>query len=74
MSLNQFNRWVQILYNEGFNRGTEVAQEETVAAIREFDLYELILSVKGIGEKRAIALMKKIVREDWEVDDFEGNA
>jgi 3-methyladenine DNA glycosylase/8-oxoguanine DNA glycosylase len=67
MSLNQFNRWVRIIYEhgvaEGRNQQGMSETRELLAEIEENDLRELLLSVKGIGEKRADEVMKKIIKK-----------
>lgn len=72
MSLNEFNRWIEVVYKQGAQDGIDFVEKETIAEIQENDLYHILLSVKGIGEKRALAVMKKIIGEDWEVSDVEG--
>lgn len=67
MTLNQFNRWVECVYKSGMQDGLDTVYEETVAEIPEDDLRSILLSVKGIGEKRADEIMKKILSYEIEV-------
>jgi len=53
MSLNDFNRWVSEIYRTGFLDGMEKKDEKIVAEITDDCLLKTMLSVKGIGEKRA---------------------
>lgn len=64
MTLNQFNRWVECVYKSGMQDGLDTVYEETVAEVAEDDLYEILLSVKGIGPKRADEVMRKILKNN----------
>ena len=64
-SLNEFNRWTEVIYKSGFQDGIDAVEEETVAELHENDLYDILLSVRGIGAKRASEVMKKIIGENW---------
>ena len=73
-SLNEFNRWVTSLYNQGFDSGIEFAKnnlyieqkivpEDLVSAYTDERLMEILLSVKGIGKNRAQEVVDKIMNE-----------
>ena len=62
MSLNQFNRWAESVYKHGVQDGIDFIEEETVAELTEDDLYNILLSVKGIGQKRADEVMRRILK------------
>lgn len=64
MSLNEFNRWALSLYASGMQDGIEESEKDLVAEISDEKLLEILLSVKGIGPKRADEVMKKIMKED----------
>lgn len=64
MTLNQFNRWVECVYKSGMQDGLDTVYEDTVAEVAEDDLYEILLSVKGIGPKRADDVMRKILKNN----------
>lgn len=66
-TLNQFNRWVESIYKSGMMDELARVNDETVAEVTEDDLYDILLSVKGIGEKRAAEIMKKILAHGSEV-------
>ena len=62
MTLNNFNRWLKYeLYEAAVQEAYEIQQRDVIAEIGEEDLYESILSVKGIGEKRAEQIVKAII-------------
>ena len=67
MSLNQFNRWAESVYKHGAQDAIDYIEEQTVAELYEDDLYAVLLSVKGIGEKRANEVMSKIT--GWRIDE-----
>lgn len=69
LPLNSFNRWVESIYESGKQDGIDFVSQETVAEVGENELYNILLSVKGIGPTRAMQVMRKIVSEDWEVCD-----
>lgn len=69
LPLNSFNRWVENIYESGKQDGIDFVSQETVAEVGENELYNILLSVKGIGPARAMQVMRKIVSEDWEVCD-----
>ena len=64
MSLNELNRWALSLYASGMQDGIEESEKDVVAEISDEKLLEILLSVKGIGSKRADEVMKKIMKED----------
>ena len=62
MTLNEFNRWLTFeLYQTAVQEAYEIQQRDVIAEIGEEDLMEAILSVKGIGEKRAEQIIKAII-------------
>lgn len=65
LSFNDTNRWISVLYAQAYDDGKNENQvsEECVAAMTEERLLEIILSVKGIGQKRAEELLNKILEE-----------
>ena len=69
LPLNSFNRWVENIYESGKQDGINFVSQETVAEVREDELYNILLSVKGIGPARAMQVMRQIVSEDWEAYD-----
>ena len=60
MTFNQFNRWVEVLYKSGFEDGLNAGQDNVIAEISDDELMEILLSVKGIGRKRAEQVIEKI--------------
>lgn len=64
MSLNEINRWASVVYQSGMQDGIDLTNEDIVAEISEDTLREILLSVKGIGPKRADEVMEKILKED----------
>lgn len=58
MSLNELNRWALSLYASGMQDGIEESEKDLVAEISDEKLLEILLSVKGIGPKRADEVMK----------------
>lgn len=69
LPLNSFNRWVENIYESGKQDGINFVSQETVAEVGENELYNILLSVKGIGPARAMQVMRKLIGEDWEVSD-----
>lgn len=67
LSFNDFNRWItevyKIAYTDGRNDSAALMNEDCVAALTEDRLLEIILSVKGIGRKRAEEAVAKILQE-----------
>jgi len=74
MSLNDFNRWVESVYRSGFDDAyhltqkdlynqMEIEPKDLVSACTEDRLMEIILSVKGIGQRRAQEVVDKIMNE-----------
>lgn len=62
MTLNDFNRWITVLYECGFNDGIEKSEEGLISEVDEEQLFGILISVKGIGEKRAREAVDKIMR------------
>ena len=73
-TLNEFNRWIESVYRDGvddaftltqkdlYNRMT-IEAEDLVSAYTDERLMEILLSVKGIGFKRAQQVVDKIMNE-----------
>ncbi len=76
MSFNDMNRWLKSFYETAHQNGVDEAVENGVVvpeppehctvAIANDDLYDLLLSIKGIGETRANEIMDKM--EEFGVD------
>lgn len=73
-TLNEMNRWVETIYRDGFEAGYNVTQKDLynqitiepkdlVSAYTDERLMEILLSVKGIGRKRAQEVVDKILKE-----------
>lgn len=65
-SLNEFNRWMMTLYETAFEDGLREGESEfddCIATISEDRLLEILLSVKGIGVKRAEKIIATILNE-----------
>lgn len=65
LSYNDFNRWITNMYTIAFKDGADAASlpEDCEAVLTEDRLREILLSVKGIGEKRADEVIEKILAE-----------
>ncbi len=67
LSFNDFNRWITEVYKnayvDGRNDSATLINEDCVAALTEDRLLEIIMSVKGIGRKRAEEAVAKILQE-----------
>ena len=63
LSFNDFNRWVMSIYASAYQDGIDDADSDCVAALTDERMMELILSVKGIGKRRAEELLVKICEE-----------
>lgn len=65
LSFNDFNRWVTEIYKSAYEDGAteNPIQDECVAALTEDRLMEILLSTKGIGQKRANAILDSILQE-----------
>lgn len=61
MTLNQFNEWLMIIYESGVQDGVDQCEEGVISELDEDELMDILLSVKGIGEKRAREAVEKIV-------------
>lgn len=66
LSLNDFNRWMTVLYQTAFEAGLHEGESELNEAIilDEDRLLQIILSVKGVGQKRAELIVDKILSEE----------
>ncbi len=69
LSLNDFNRWLTVFYTEAFNHGVEHATKEQKREpdmTEEYDpityeeLRAVILTVPGVGGKRADMIIEKL--------------
>lgn len=65
LSYNDFNRWITNMYTIAFKDGADAASlpEDCEAVLTEDRLREILLSVKGIGERRADEVIEKILAE-----------
>lgn len=63
LSYNEFNRWVMSIYSSGLQEGINITEDDVIAELTDDRLYELIRSVKGIGETRALEAVNKILDE-----------
>jgi len=74
LTLNEMNRWVESVYRDGFEAGYSVTQKDLynqmtiepsdlVSAYTDERLMEILLSVKGIGKRRAQEVVDKILAE-----------
>lgn len=61
MTLNELNRWAGVVWKSGFEDGLDAAYEDVIVEIGTEDLLLAIMSVKGIGEKRARQVMDAIL-------------
>ena len=76
MSFNEFNRWITEFYAAAYQDGAEAVVTDSdplddpdlVAAIEQERLYEVLLSVPGIGEKLADRILKAILQEGISYD------
>ena len=73
-TLNEMNRWIESVYKDGFDAGYNITQKDLynrmtiepsdlVSAYTDERLMEILLSVKGIGFKRAQQVVDKIMNE-----------
>lgn len=64
MSFNQFNRWVESVYAtayaDGYSKGTEELGENPVI-LGEDEFFNLLLTVPGIGNKKAAMIVQTIL-------------
>ena len=70
-SFNELNRWVLTFYKQAFKDGQESIEpfdiectlepEDCNVAISTEELKEILMSVKGIGEKRADEVIQKLL-------------
>lgn len=63
MSLNDLNRWIASVYTSAVQEGINMTNNDVVAELTEDRLYEIIKSVKGIGETRAREATNRILAE-----------
>lgn len=63
LSLNDTNRWIKSVYASAYDEGQKDMMSECVASLTEDMLLDILLSVKGIGEKRARQVIDKILTE-----------
>lgn len=73
LSLNDYNRWVSMVYNSGVQDGINISEEDVIAEVSEVQLLDIILSVKGVGQKRAAAIVAAILEKGSVVNDSTGN-
>ena len=62
--LRDFNRWLEVIYESGKQNAIEEMNENVVAEVQEDELMDILLSVKGIGQKRADEIMRKILKNN----------
>lgn len=73
-TLNEMNRWIESVYKAGFDDAYNLTQKDLynqmtiepkdlVSAYTDERLFEILLSVKGIGRKRAQAVVDKVLNE-----------
>ncbi len=60
-NLNELNRYFMSIYASAKQEGIDSVEENTIAELTEEQLLEILLSVKGIGQKRADEIIKKIL-------------
>lgn len=73
MSLNQFNRWVMSVYQSGFADGLKEGEKELddcIAEMTDDRLMEILLSINGVGEKRAKQIYDAILAEGVFIHDL----
>ena len=63
MSFNDMNRLIASIYSSALQEGINTTNNDVVAELTDDRLYEIIKSVKGIGEKRAREATDKILAE-----------
>ncbi len=59
-SFNEFNRWVTGLYIDAFREGQNEQLKAEHNISFENELPKILLSVKGLGQKRVEAILKAI--------------
>lgn len=70
LSLNDFNRWVISIYQSGYKDGQEAEKEKfkelesECTVMMDDDLKDLLLTVPGVGEKRAETIVEKVQNAD----------
>ena len=73
MSYNQFNRWVQSVYATAYQDGYDEGGKEfgnTPLVLDEDSLYELLISVPGIGDKMANKIVDRFL-ERWDENELQ---
>lgn len=60
MTFNEFNRWVTGLYIDAFQEGQKEQQREEHNISFENELPKILLSVKGLGQKRVNDILAAI--------------
>lgn len=68
MSYNQFNRWIQSVYATAYQDGYDEGGKEfgyTPLVLDEDSLYELLVSVPGVGNKTANKIVDRFL-ERWD--------
>ena len=63
MTLNDLNVWVMSIYKSGLNDGVNLLNDNIAAEVSDDRLLEIMLSVKGIGRKRAEQVIEKLLAE-----------
>ena len=73
MSYNQFNRWVRSVYTTAYQDGYDDGGKEfgdTPLVLDEDSLYELLISVPGIGDKMANKIVDRFL-ERWDENELQ---
>lgn len=73
MSFNQFNRWVRSLYATAYQDGYDDGGKEfgdTPLVLDEDSLYELLISVPGVGNKIANKIVDRYL-ERWNENELQ---
>ena len=60
MTFNEFNRWVTGLYIDAFREGQKEQQREEHNISFENELPKILLSIKGLGQKRVKDILAAI--------------
>lgn len=67
MTLRDFNKWLIGVIEASVQTGYDEASKDVILEIGEQELFERIMSVSGIGEKRAKKIMEAIVGDDTNI-------
>ena len=73
MSYNQFNRWIQSVYATAYQDGYDEGGKEfgdTPLVLDEDSLYELLVSVPGVGNKMANKIVDRFL-ERWDENELQ---